>query len=148
MSREADGHLRIREALAVRLSLPALDALQNAADSIEATASVCRRAMKDQPYLEFLVSGMMEDEAVAQVIGQSDLPEFRALAETYYLDTEQEAADLRRLLEAEGREEAQPPEPLASGEGPDGELDAPADTLTDLLSAIFAPCGAETEDTL
>ena len=148
MSREADGHLRIREALAVRLSLPAHDALQDAASAIESTASVCRRAMKDQPYLEFLVSGMMEDEAVAQVIGQSDLPEFRVLAETYYLDTEQEAADLRRLLEAESREEAQPPEPLASGEGPDGELDAPSDTLTDLLSAIFAPCGAETEDTL
>ena len=85
---------------------------------------------------------------VAQVIGQSDLPAFRVLAETYYLDTEQDAADLRRLLGAESREEAQPPEPLASGEGRDGELDAPADTLTDRLGATFAPCGAETEDTL
>ena len=151
LAREEDARIRIREALAIRLSLPALDALQAAGDAVEAVSGVCCRALKGKPHLEFLVSAMMEDEAVAWVVGQTDTPAFRALTEEFYLDTEAEEESLMSQLggsTAPDSGEEDPFEPLPGNvfKTPEDGGEAEEDGFS-LLKDLFAPCGAKEDAT-
>ena len=100
----------LREQVACRMSLPSLDARQQAADAIEAVSFVCRKALAGKPHLEYLVNRLQESEPISFIIRQTDTPEFLALTEEYYLDPEEEADELTQLLAqgaAAGKEAAQ-----------------------------------------
>ena len=153
MAQEEDAQMQIREALLLRLSLPALDITQAAGDAVEAVSSVCRRALKGKPQLEYLVSSMMEDENIAWVIGQMDTPEFRVLSTEHYLDTEEAENELLddlggAALEKKGDDDFSPLPGAVSQKGEHessgGEWE---NNLSDLLDELFTPCGAEKENT-
>lgn len=88
----------VREHILLELSLPSLDARQEAADALEAVCWMSRQALAGQPHLEYLVNRFQESKPISFVIRQMDTPEFLALTEEYYMDPEQEADDLMRLL--------------------------------------------------
>ena len=153
MAQEKDARMQIREALTLRLSLPALDAAQAAGDAVEAVSAVCRRALKGRPQLECLVNNMMEDENITWVIGQTDTPEFRALSAEYYLDTEEAEQDLLDSLGGtvpQGKEEDDNFSPLPGATSEEEEYESAGreeDSLSNLLDELFAPCGAGKENT-
>ena len=117
---------------------------------MEAVSGVCCRALKGKPHLEFLVSAMMEDEAVAWVVGQTDTPAFRALTEEFYLDTEAEEESLMSQLGSTAPDsgEEDPFEPLPGDvfKTPEGGGEAEEDGFS-LLKDLFAPCGAKEDAT-
>lgn len=96
---QAGDWMAVREQLALKLSIPRLDALQQAVDAVEAVSYVCRTALEGKPHLEYLVNCFQESEAIAHVIGQWETPEFVALTDTYYLDPEEEGDELFRSLQ-------------------------------------------------
>ena len=152
MAQEKDARVQIREAITLRLSLPALDASQAAGDAVEAVSSVCRRALKGKPQLECLVNNMLEDENIAWIISQTDTPEFLSLSSECYLDTEEAEEELLDRLGGmapqEKEDDAFSPLPGAVSEEEAYEsAGREEDNLSDLLDELFAPCGAGKENT-
>lgn len=89
----------IQDQVTCLMSLPSLDARQQAADAIEAVSFVCRKALVGKPHLEYLVNRLQESEPITFVIRHMDTPEFLALTEEYYLDPDEQADELSQLLE-------------------------------------------------
>lgn len=96
---QAGDWMAIQEQITLKLSIPRLDALQQAVDAVEATSYVCRTALDGKPHLEYLVNCFQESKAIAYVIGQSETPEFAALTDAYYLDPEEESNELFQFLQ-------------------------------------------------